>query len=116
MEAHVSDKSFDPDIVEWTMLPNLCTNGIRYAENTNLTELSVTVVEDNLYAMKPQTNEVVQLRPESEQYYWTHFRYVGDDSELRHNCGINYKVLSVGSELWEIEYMMGKSIQIYSCK
>ncbi|KAH9293347.1 hypothetical protein KI387_041443, partial [Taxus chinensis] len=66
MEAHVFGKSFDPETVEWTLLPNLCTNRFRYVKNANVIELFVVVVEDKLYVMKPQMNEVVQLRPEFE--------------------------------------------------
>ncbi|GLJ09137.1 hypothetical protein SUGI_0102450 [Cryptomeria japonica] len=113
-QIHVSAERFDPQIGQWTLLPNFCAKGLRYAEDSAITESDFAVVENKrLFAVQAQSNEVMELDSLKEE--WRHLGFIGGMCEMR-DCGSNYKILGVGSELWAIQYRVGKSIWIYSCK
>ncbi|GLJ09131.1 hypothetical protein SUGI_0102380 [Cryptomeria japonica] len=112
-QIHVSAERFDPATGQWTLLPNFCTRGLRYAEDSAITESDFAAVENKrLFAVQPESNEVMELDGVKEE--WRHLGYIGGVCEMR-ECGNNYKILGVGSELWAIQYTVGKSIKIYSC-
>ncbi|XP_057838434.2 F-box/kelch-repeat protein At5g60570-like [Cryptomeria japonica] len=113
-QTHASAERFDPTTGQWTLLPNFCAEGLRYAEDSAIAESDFAVVENKrLFAVQAQSNEVMELDGVKED--WRHVGYIGGVCEMR-DCGTNYKILGVGSELWAIQYRVGKSIKIYSCK
>ncbi|GLJ09132.1 hypothetical protein SUGI_0102390 [Cryptomeria japonica] len=113
-QIHVSAERFEPETGQWTLMPNFCAKGLRYAEDSAITESDFAVVENKrLFAVQPQSNEVMELDGVKEE--WRHVGYIGGVCEMR-DCGTNYKILGVGSEVWAIQYRVGKSIKIYSSK
>ncbi|GLJ09129.1 hypothetical protein SUGI_0102340 [Cryptomeria japonica] len=113
-QIHASAERFDPATGQWTLLPNFCAKGFRYAEGSAIPESNFAIVENKrLFVVQAQSNEVMELDGLKEE--WSHLGYIGGVCEMR-DCGTNYKILGVGSELWAIQYRVGKSIKIYSCK
>eukprot|EP01018_Ginkgo_biloba_P027363 Gb_05764 [translate_table: standard] len=113
IQVHASGEFWDPNRGEWTLLPNLCGNGLKHAQQSNVREPSVVVVENKVYAMQSHSNELMVYDAASMQ--WTQVGYVGGHCE-RIDYSIYYKLLGVGRELWAIQHGMGRDIEIYACK
>eukprot|EP01018_Ginkgo_biloba_P027376 Gb_02857 [translate_table: standard] len=113
VQVHASGEFWDPNTGRWALLPNLCGNGLKHAQQSNVTEPSVAVIENKVYSMQSHSNELMVYDALREQ--WIHVGYVGGHCE-RYDYSIYYKLLGVGRELWAIEHGMGRDIKIYACK
>ncbi|GLJ09128.1 hypothetical protein SUGI_0102330 [Cryptomeria japonica] len=101
-QIHVSVDRFDPETGQWTLLPNFYAKGLRYAEESAIAESYFAVVENKrLFVVQPQLNEVMELDGLKEE--WSHLGCIGGVYEMR-DCGTNYKIPGVGSEVWAIQY------------
>uniref|UniRef100_A0A0D6QV04 F-box domain-containing protein n=1 Tax=Araucaria cunninghamii TaxID=56994 RepID=A0A0D6QV04_ARACU len=113
-ETHGSAEFFDAATGKWSLLPGFFANGLRHSEESNRSRPAVAVVDGRLYAMQSYSNEIMEYDGRKLQG-WRPMGYAGGDAERRSYC-VKYELLGVGSELWAIEYAMGKSVSVYLCK